>query len=107
PESPALDRASRAWVLLGAALCLLPLLLALPSRIAIGVAIIGSLVVVLSWQRRVPAWVRLPITASLVGLVMVTMEFQLGRDTGCALLAAMLAAKPLELRSLRDGRSLL
>ena len=34
-------------------------------------------------------------------------DFQLGRDTGCALLAAMLAIKPAETRSLRDARSLI
>jgi transglutaminase-like putative cysteine protease len=50
---------------------------------------------------------RLLLGAALVGAVLATSGFAFGRDTGCALLAAMLAIKPAETFSLRDGRSLL
>ncbi|MCR6662469.1 MAG: DUF3488 and transglutaminase-like domain-containing protein [Luteimonas sp.] len=106
-ESPILEASSRAWALLAAAACLLPLLLQLAPRIAIGVAVVGTLVAALSWQRRLPGWLRLLLAVGIVAIVMTEMGFRIGRDTGCALLAAMLAIKPMELRTLRDGRSLL
>lgn len=105
--SPALDPASRAWALVAAAACLLPLLLQLPAGIAIGVGVVGIVAAVLSWRMRIPGWVRLLLSLSLVAIVMTTMGMRFGRDTGCALLAAMLAIKPLELNTLRDARSLL
>ena len=42
----------------------------------------------------------------MIAAVFAVMGTRLGRDTGSALLAAMLAIKPSELRSLRDARSL-
>ncbi len=106
-ESPVLDAHSRAWVLLASAACLLPLLLQLPPQLAVGVAIAGVVIAAASWSRRIPAWLRLSLSLAIVGIVIAQMNFRLGRDTGCALLAAMLAIKPMELRTLRDGRSLL
>ena len=106
-ESPMLDRASRAWSLLAATACVLPLLLQLPWRIAAGVPVAGLVAIAVSWHRRAPAWLRMLLALSLVGLVMATMGFRFGRDTGCALLAAMLAVKPMEMHTLRDARSLL
>ena len=44
---------------------------------------------------------------ALLGTVMTLYGFRFGRDTGCALLATMLALKPVEMRTLRDARSLL
>ena len=46
------------------------------------------------------------LAITTVFAVLAAFDFQLGRDTGCALLAAMLAIKPSETRSLRDARSL-
>ncbi len=103
----ALDAQSRVWSLLAAGACLLPLLLQLPMRIALGVAITGMVVVALSWRRPLPALLRLLLALSLIGAVLTTTHFAFGRDTGSALLAAMLALKPTETFTLRDGRSLL
>ena len=47
------------------------------------------------------------LAAALVGVVLSLSHFAIGRDTGCALLAAMLAIKPAETFTLRDARSLL
>ena len=46
------------------------------------------------------------LTLAMIAAVFAVMGARLGRDTGSALLAAMLAIKPAELRSLRDARSL-
>jgi protein-glutamine gamma-glutamyltransferase len=105
--SPAIDPASRAWTLAATVACVLPLLLQLPSRIALGVGIVGMLSGAASWRIRVPGWLRLLLSLALVAIVMSAMGMRIGRDTGCALLAAMLAIKPLELHTVRDARSLL
>lgn len=103
----ALDPQSRGWSLAAAAMCLLPLLLQLPPRLGIGIGIVGMLVAVASWRRPLPGWLRLLLALALIGAVLATSRFAFGRDTGCALLAAMLAIKPAETFTLRDGRSLL
>ena len=102
-----LDRQSRGWTLLAAAACLLPLLLQVPPRTGVAIAAAGLLIVALSWRRPMPGWLRLLLALALVGGVLTASHFAFGRDTGCALLAAMLAIKPAETFSLRDGRSLL
>ena len=102
-----LDAASRRRVLLAAAACLLPLLLQLPGASAIAIAVIGAAVSWLAARGAVAGWLRGLLAVALLGLVLVQSGFSIGRDTGCALLAAMLAIKPSELRTLRDARSLL
>lgn len=66
------------------------------------------------WQAaRVPAfalpgrWVLLLITLVTVGMVLYTYHTLFGRAAGVALLAAMVALKFLELRTLRDGMMLI
>ena len=102
-----LDPQARAWTLAAATACLLPLLLQLPGWLAAGLALVFVVVVALSWRRRLPTALRLLMALALVAVVLASTRFSFGRDTGCALLAAMLALKPMELASLRDGRSLL
>lgn len=106
-SSPRLDPQSRRWTLLAAAACLLPLLLQLPPRIAIALIAVGSTTAALSWRRPLPGWIRAILAIGLVGGVFAGSGFSVGRDTGCALLAAMLAIKPAETSTLRDARSLL
>ncbi len=65
------------------------------------------LVVATSWRRPLPWPLRIALPLILVGVVLSRSHFAFGRDTACALLAAMLAIKPSETFSLRDGRSLL
>ncbi len=102
-----LPAATRGWLLLATALALLPLLLQLPPALA-GVLAVATLAVgVLSWRRSLPLPLRLLLVAALLVAIYWQMGAIPGRDTGCALLAAMLAIKPAELRSLRDARSLL
>jgi protein-glutamine gamma-glutamyltransferase len=102
-----LDAQSRLWTLSAAAACLLPLLLQLPTAMALAIALLGAAIAALTWRRRLPALLRLLLALALLGLVLANARFALGRDTGCALLAAMLAIKPVELANLRDARSLL
>ncbi len=106
PEPVQFDPRSRGWVLAAAAACLLPLLLQLPPLIAIGVATSAVAVAVLSWRQPVAVWLRLLLALALAGAVLVSMDFGVGRDTACAVLAAMLAIKPAETINLRDARSL-
>ncbi len=103
----ALDAGSRARVLLAAALALAPLLLLLPAPAALADAGVALAVMVLSWQRPLPGWLRLLLALAMLAVVAATMGTRMGRDTGCALLAAMLAIKPAETAGLRDARSLL
>ena len=105
--APPLDPQSRAWMLLAGGACVLPLLLQLPPSLATGIGATGVLVAAGSWRRPLPAVLRLLLALALVGAVLATTRFAFGRDTGCALLAAMLAIKPAETFTLRDGRSLL
>ena len=102
----ALDPALRRWALLAGAACLLPLLLQLPPTLAVLVAVTAVTVAGLAWQRPLPGWLRALLALAVVGMVLGLSGFNVGRDIGCALLAAMLAIKPSETVGLRDARSL-
>ena len=106
--TPALDRNARNWTLASAALALLPLLLQLPPLLAGVIAAAALVTAVLSWRKVLPMPVRLLLVLVMLGAIAWQMGMvRPGRDTGCALLAAMLAIKSSELRSRRDARSLL
>lgn len=107
PATPALDPRSRRWVLLSAGACLLPLLLQLPLLIAVTIALSAVAVVAMSWRQPLHGLIRLFLSVALIATVLAMSGFSVGRDTGCALLAAMLAIKPSETFGLRDARSLL
>ena len=96
PRSDALDPRTRAWCLAAAAACVAPLLLQLPAMLAFAIAVAGVAGTALSWRRPLPTLARLALALLLLALVLAAMRFSLGRDTGCALLAAMLAVKPTE-----------
>ena len=102
----ALDPAIRYWALLVGAACLLPLLLQLPLPLAVLIAVFAVTVAALAWRRPLPTWLRALLAMAVMALVLSMSGFNLGRDTGGALLAAMLAIKPSETYSLRDARSL-
>ena len=85
--------------------CLLPLLLQVRSELALGLALLAALGIAVS--RPWPAYLRLFLVLMVIGYVLVSHDFSIGRDTGCALLAAMLVLKIFETRELRDARSLL
>ncbi|HYG07022.1 MAG TPA: DUF3488 and transglutaminase-like domain-containing protein [Stenotrophomonas sp.] len=106
-ESPALSARSRAWLAATTALCLLPLLLQLPAMLAVVFAVSALLTIGLAWRQLTPPPLRLILLLAMLAAVYWQSGMRLGRDTGCALLAAMLAIKSSELRNLRDGRSLL
>ncbi len=106
-DATALDPRSRGWTLAAAGACLLPLLLQLPRSLGFGIGFAAALVAALSWRRPLPGWLRLLLAFALAGAVLATARFHFGRDTACALLAAMLAVKPAETANLRDARSLL
>lgn len=95
----------RAWCMAALATCLLPLLLQLPTGLgwALGALSALGISVVRAW----PVALRLLILALLGAYVLVSHNFSIGRDTGCAMLASLLALKPYETRNLRDARSLL
>jgi len=105
-EPVLLDPGSRAWVLAAAGLALLPLLVTLPLQLGIGFGLTAPVIALLAWRRPLPGWLRAILALAVVMAVVAVLGTRLGRDTGSALLAAMLAIKPAELRSLRDGRSL-
>ncbi len=102
-----IDARSRAWALLAAGCGLLPLLWQLPRLLALGIGVAALVCAALSWRKPVPAALRFLLALAMLAAVLWTMGMHMGRDTGCALLAAMLAIKPAETASLRDARSLL
>ena len=85
--------------------CLLPLLLQVPVELAVGLALLAAVGVAV--QRPWPVLARLALLGTVSGYVLVSHDFGIGRDTGCAMLAALLALKPFETHHLRDARSLL
>ena len=105
-SSPAMDPGSRRLVLLATAANLLPLLLQLPRVLGIGFGVAAIAIAGLSWQRVLPAPLRILIGLGAIAAV-AWVSPGIGRDTACAVLAAMLALKPSETFSLRDGRSLI
>ncbi|MCD7097539.1 DUF3488 and transglutaminase-like domain-containing protein [Stenotrophomonas sp. MMGLT7] len=107
PAPITLSGRSRAWTLGAAVLLLIPLLLQLPPALAIAFATTAVLVALASWRRPLPAALRLLLVLAMFAAIHWQMGMRFGRDTGCALLAAMLAIKSSELRDLRDARSLL
>ncbi|MFI8718305.1 DUF3488 and DUF4129 domain-containing transglutaminase family protein [Stenotrophomonas sp. NPDC077464] len=98
---------ARRWTLASCALALVPLLLQLPSVLAGVFAAVAVITALASGQRVLPAPVRVLLVLCMLAAVYWQLGARPGRDTGCALLAAMLALKSSELRSLRDARSLL
>ncbi|MFT4256868.1 MAG: DUF3488 and transglutaminase-like domain-containing protein [Pseudoxanthomonas sp.] len=103
---PAIDAITRAWALAAALLALLPLLLQLPGPLATGIGVAAVGVAALSWRKPLPLVLRLLLAMAMLAAVLWVMGTRLGRDSGCALLAAMLAIKPSEAHGLRDARSL-
>lgn len=106
PRALPLDPTSRHWAFTASGASLVPMLLQLPATIAAVVAACAVAVAALAWRQPAHALIRLLLAVSLVGTVLVLSRFAIGRDTGCALLAAMLAIKPSETATLRDARSL-
>lgn len=103
-----LDRNTRTWTLASAALALLPLLLLLPTALAALIAVAALVTAALSQRGVLPMPVRVLLVLGMLAAIVWQMgAVRPGRDTGCALLAAMLAIKSSELRTLRDARSLL
>lgn len=103
---PAIDPSSRLWTLATAALCLLALLLQLPAALAAGTGAAALAVAAASWRRPLPVLLRVLMAFAVLAAVLSVMGLRFGRDTGCAMLAAMLAIKPAETFGLRDARSL-
>lgn len=95
----------RRWCLAAAVACLVPLLLQLTPGLALGLAAVAVLGIAL--PRPLPTLLRLVVLLLAVGYVLASHDFSPGRDTGCALLAALLTLKFFETHHLRDARSLL
>src|SRR5690606_8705306 len=103
--SPPMQPRGHALVLLAAAACLLPLLLQLPPALGFGFGIAAVLIALVSWRGPLPFLLRLLVGIGMIVAIAVVAP-GVGRDTACMVLAAMLALKPSETVSLRDGRSL-
>lgn len=106
PTGHRIDEGSRRWSLAVAAACLLPLLLQLPGPTAVAIGATALVVSALSWRRPLSNLVRGLLAIAVVAAVIAQFDMSFGRDTGCALLGAMIAIKPSETTTLRDARSL-
>lgn len=107
PPSPFLPAGLRTPLLASILLALLPLLFQLPWALAACLAAAWAVTGWLSRHQSPPAIWRLLLLAVVLAAIVHWMGWRPGRDTGCALLAAMLAIKGCELRSIRDAYSLL
>ncbi|MEO6226327.1 MAG: transglutaminaseTgpA domain-containing protein, partial [Thermomonas sp.] len=104
-RSPLMEVHSSRLVLLATAACLLPLLLQLPLSLGIGFGLGGLAIAALTWRQPINSVLR--ILLGICGIVaVIAVAPGIGRDSACGVLAAMLALKPAETVSLRDGRSL-
>ena len=101
-----LDGTTRRWLYAATALLLLPLLLQLQPMVGIAVGAVALLSMVLSTRGRLPALLKIALALTLA-IAVFSVYRRIGRDTGCALLAMMLALKPTETANVRDARSLL
>lgn len=104
-KSPPMQPRGRLLVMIATAAGLLPLLLQLPPELGIGFGVCAILVGIVSWRRAPPVLLRLLVGIGMI-VAIAAVAPGIGRDTACAVLAAMLALKPSETYSLRDGRSL-
>lgn len=101
-----LDRASFVWVAAAVLASLLPVIPGLPAWLVILLLSVAALGIGLGLRRqRLPAAMRLPLTIAVASAAVASSGFNIGQETGAALLAAMLASKLLETGSVRDGRS--
>lgn len=108
PAAAGLPREVLAWCVAAAFASLLPLGLQLRGELMLLLLALGAVGAGAGLRGyKVPAWLRLLLTLLAAGLALYAYGFKVGRDTGAALLAAMLALKLLETRSVRDARSLL
>ncbi len=105
-DTSALDDRSKVWSLVAALACALPLLRLLPVQLALGLCALSALAVAIGWRRALPLVLRLLLTGAFGLMVLYAYGFGIGRDTGSALLMAMVLLKPIELHTLRDARSL-
>ena len=87
-----LDAGSRLWTLASACLALLPLLLQLPTGLAFGIGAAAALTIALSWRKPLPALLRMLLAMAVLVAGFSQMGRRFGRDTGCALPAATIAA---------------
>lgn len=104
--SPPLDRNNRLWCLFAALACSLALLRLIPDWLAIALLFAEGVCVAIAWRKPAPLAVRILLPLAIVGLVFSAYHFRQGRDTSSAILLALLMIKPIELRNVRDARSL-
>ncbi len=100
-------QAVRGSAMLAAGLSALPMLRLLPPWLALSLLAIGILAAATARDRSWPVLVRAALTIAMTGLVLAAYGFGFGRDTGSALLLAMLALKVSESASARDLRGLI
>jgi transglutaminase-like putative cysteine protease len=103
-----LDRHTFAWCAVAVGVSLLPLAQTMSGGM-IGLLVALVVIGTLAGLRAQPLspFIRLPLTLGVAGIVVWAYGFNVGRDTGAALLVTMLALKLLETRRVRDARSVL
>jgi protein-glutamine gamma-glutamyltransferase len=106
-----LDRGGFVWSVAAGTLALLPIAQFLPPWLLGLCALMISIGIGLGLRRRtLPRALRVLITLAVVALILwdygIAFGTRFGRDTGAAMLAAMLVLKVLELRTVRDARML-
>jgi len=101
------DQRTHVQLLLTTALAMLPLLLQLPLNLSVLFAGVAGIIAFLGWRRPLPLLLKIILVLTLLVAISLQLGSRPGRESGCALLVAMLTLKPGELHSVRDARSLL
>ena len=102
-----LSRASFGWTLATLWSGLLAILRVVPDRLAGFIALIALTLAIIARRTAILAPVRLALLCLTSICVCWEEDLRLDRQTGCAVLAAMLALKTAELRHVRDGQILI
>ena len=103
-----LDRRRFAWCAAAVAFALLPMAMVIPGWLVLALAALWLATLWLGLRgRMLPLPARLLATVAATVLALAAYDFRFGRDTGAALLSTMLVLKLLEVRRVRDGRSVL
>ena len=102
--APTLSPSLRRTVVVAVLAAALPLLMHMPSTVAMGVSAVALVAAFSALTRPLPAVVRVLLVMVITGAVLLGFGFRVGRDAGSALMLAMLVLKLSELREFADAR---
>ena len=107
PTQAPLTPISYRWTVVSLWIALIPLLRLLPPPLAGTIAVITLVLSIVACHRRISPAGRIVLLCLMTWIVRSTLDLHLDRQTGGAVLAALLCIKIAELGHVRDGQTLL